>query len=102
MNLLTGKPSQQSSKHSAKTCSSVSISLQTVSTPTFPPKLRADTRFRALSCYCAELTCVQNAQRRAAIGISLRHSGHLRVVGSAGGSRRDLAIKAFTGTTTKK
>lgn len=30
--------------------------------------------------------CVQKAQRRAWIGISLAHSGHLFVVGSAGGS----------------
>ena len=29
-------------------------------------------------------TDVQNAQRVAAIGISLRHSGHFLVVGSAG------------------
>src|ERR1700726_1173268 len=45
---------------------------------------------------------VQNAQRRAPTGIKLRHSGHLRVVGSGGGSRRDRAISLFTGTTTKK
>ena len=45
----------------------------------------------------------QNAQRRAPMGISLRHSGHLRVVGSAGtGSPRMRAIRALTGRTTKK
>src|SRR5690606_16177622 len=47
-------------------------------------------------------TDVQCAQRRAAMGISLRHSGHLLVVGSAGGSVRARAIKAFTGSTTKE
>src|ERR1035438_2657755 len=42
-------------------------------------------------------------QRRASIGISLRHSGHFLVVGSAGaGSLRDRAIRALIGVTTKK
>jgi len=46
---------------------------------------------------------VQNAQRRAAMGTSLRHSGHFFVVGSGGVSpRRIRATKAFTGTITKK
>ena len=45
---------------------------------------------------------VQNAHRRASSGISLRHSGHLRVVGSAGGSRRAREMRALTGATTKK
>jgi hypothetical protein len=45
---------------------------------------------------------VQNAHRCAPIGISLKHSEHLRVVGSAGGYFRALAIRALTGTTTKK
>ena len=47
--------------------------------------------------------CAQNAQRRAAIGTSLRHSGHFFVVGSAGASPlRRLAASAFMGATTKK
>src|ERR1700676_3417859 len=42
-------------------------------------------------------------QRRASIGISLRHSGHFLVVGSAGtGSLRVRAIRALIGVTTKK
>jgi hypothetical protein len=46
---------------------------------------------------------VQNAQRLAAIGTSLKHSGHFRVVGSGGASpRRIRAVKALTGSTTKK
>src|SRR5919108_3414164 len=46
---------------------------------------------------------VQKAHRRAAIGTSLRHSGHFFVVGSGGASpRRKRAMSAFTGTTTKK
>src|SRR5258705_3776822 len=46
---------------------------------------------------------VQNAQRRAAIGTSLKHSGHFLVVGSGGASPRlMLAMNAFIGTTTKK
>src|SRR5512135_1052346 len=45
---------------------------------------------------------VQKAQRRAPIGISLKHSEHFRVVGSAGGSFRALAIRALIGSTTKK
>ena len=45
---------------------------------------------------------MQNAHRRASIGISLRHSGHFFVVGSAGGSLRARCISAFTGLTTKK
>ena len=46
---------------------------------------------------------VQNAQRFAAIGTSLRHSGHFFVVGSGGASPRlRRAMSAFTGVTTKK
>jgi hypothetical protein len=45
---------------------------------------------------------VQNAQRRAARGMSLRHSGHGRTVSSTGGSVFRRAINPFTGFTTKK
>jgi len=46
---------------------------------------------------------VQKAQRRAAIGTSLRHSGHFFVVGSGAASpRRSRAIRLLTGSTTKK
>ena len=46
---------------------------------------------------------MQNAHRRAAMGTSLKHSGHFFVVGSDGGSpRARRAAMAFTGTTTKK
>jgi hypothetical protein len=45
---------------------------------------------------------VQNAQRLAATGISLRHSGHGRTVSSTGGSVLRRAISVFTGLTTKK
>src|SRR5579863_10315938 len=45
----------------------------------------------------------QCAQRLASMGISLRHSGHFLVVGSAGaGALRMRAIRRFTGVTTKK
>ena len=58
----------------------------------------------ASSCYCDYATgCAQWAQRRASMGISLMHSGHFLVVGSAGaGAFRIRYTKAFTGTTTKK
>src|SRR5580704_15803872 len=47
--------------------------------------------------------CAQWAQRFASIGISLRHTGHFLVVGSAGaGAFRMRAIRRFTGVTTKK
>jgi hypothetical protein len=56
--------------------------------------------------YSREVTSsavVQNAQRRAATGTSLRHSGHFFVVGSGGASPRRLrSMSAFTGRTTKK
>ena len=55
--------------------------------------------------YAALLTCgwAQWAQRRASMGISLRHSVHFFVVGSAGaGSLRMRATSALTGVTTKK
>ena len=46
---------------------------------------------------------VQNAQRSARMGTSLKHSGHFFVVGSGGTSPRfRRAIMAFTGITTKK
>ena len=45
---------------------------------------------------------VQCAHRRASIGISILHSGHFLVVGSAGGSLRDRSINALIGFTTKK
>src|SRR5258707_15018425 len=46
---------------------------------------------------------VQKAHRRAAIAISLRHSGHFFVVGSGGASPRfRRALIALTGTTMAK
>jgi hypothetical protein len=54
------------------------------------------------SSYAGGTSEPQNLQRRASKGISLRHSGHFRVVGSAGGSFRDRAMRALTGFTTKK
>jgi len=42
---------------------------------------------------------VQNAHRRAPMGISLRHSGHFFVVGSS--PRLRLAFSVFMGVTTK-
>jgi hypothetical protein len=45
---------------------------------------------------------VQNAQRRAATGISLRHSGHGCVSSATGGSVRSLDSSAFAGLITKK
>lgn len=47
-------------------------------------------------------SAVQNAHRRAARGIELRHSGHSRVVLSTSGSVLRRAISVFTGRTTKK
>ena len=47
------------------------------------------------------LTLPQAAHLRAANGISLKHSGHFLVVGSAGGALRERAMSAFIGTTTK-
>src|SRR3989344_9704893 len=46
--------------------------------------------------------CVQCEQRFAPIGISLKHSAHFLVVGSAGGPLRDLPTRMFIGFTTKK
>src|ERR1700687_2314669 len=57
---------------------------------------------RAVAAREAATTWPQPAQRRASFGISLRHSGHFFVVGSAGGSLRARAIRAVYGTTTKK
>lgn len=48
------------------------------------------------------MTCVQCAQRFALIGISLKHSVHFFVVGSAGGPLRDRETSIFIGLTTKK
>ncbi len=45
---------------------------------------------------------VQNAQRVAAIGMSLRQCGQACVVASAAGSTLRRAMSAFTGLTTKK
>src|ERR1051326_3487257 len=46
---------------------------------------------------------VQNAQRRAPIGISLRHSGHFLLAGSGGTALRAArAFQAFIGATIKK
>src|SRR5690348_18472466 len=46
---------------------------------------------------------VQNAQRRAAIGTSLRHSGHFLVVGSGAASPRRIRARiVFIGSTMKK
>ena len=45
---------------------------------------------------------VQNAQRVAAVGIALRHSGQSRVGRSTSGSVRRRAISAFTGLRTRK
>lgn len=47
-------------------------------------------------------TCVQCEHLFALIGISLKHSGHFLVVGSAGGPFRDREISRFIGFTTKK
>jgi hypothetical protein len=48
-------------------------------------------------------TDVQNAHRFAATGISLKHSGHFLLVGSAGVAlRADRAFHAFIGATIKK
>ena len=74
---------------------------------TIIPRARGDTsmpRYRARRPAAATSSdCVQNAQRRAAMGTSLRHSGHFFVVGSAGASPlRRRSITAFIGSTTKK
>jgi hypothetical protein len=45
---------------------------------------------------------VQNAQRRAAAGISLRHSGHCFFAGAAGACERESEFSLFMGATTKK
>jgi hypothetical protein len=50
-----------------------------------------------------DTTLVQNAQRRAAMGISLRHSGHFLLLGSAGMALRAArAFQAFMGAIIKK
>jgi hypothetical protein len=52
------------------------------------------------NCYFSVL--VQKAHFRAAIGTSLRHSGHFLLVGSGGTSPRfRRAVSAFIGTITK-
>ena len=45
---------------------------------------------------------MQNAQRRADTGMSLRHSGHLCVASSTSSPVFIRAIRALTGFTTKK
>jgi hypothetical protein len=50
----------------------------------------------------APTRAVQNAQREAAIGMSLMHSGHARVFTSTAGAGWKRAISAFTGLMTKK
>ena len=45
---------------------------------------------------------MQCEQRFASIEISLKHSGHFFVVGSAGSSFLDLEIRKFIGLITKK
>ena len=67
---------------------------------------RRRSSFRYVSAWSAcayASTDVQAAQRRAAMGTSLRHSAHFFVVGSGGASpRRIRAMNAFIGTTMKK
>jgi hypothetical protein len=59
-------------------------------------------RLYAVAC-AAETGCPQCAHLRASMGISLRHSPHFLVVGSAGaGDFRMRATSMFTGVTTKK
>ena len=60
-----------------------------------------DERDAARHADAAPTSAVQYAQRRAASGISLRHSGQSRVVGAGSSLARRAAI-AFTGFTTKK
>src|SRR5688572_13949255 len=50
----------------------------------------------------APTSAVQNAQRLAATGMLLRHSGQSRTVGSTGGSVFRRSIKALIGLTTRK
>src|SRR5205814_7066438 len=50
----------------------------------------------------APISEVQNAQRRAGTGTSLRHSGHCLVCSSTGGSVFLRTSNAFTGLTTRK
>jgi hypothetical protein len=50
----------------------------------------------------ATISAVQNAQRRAATGMALRHSGHSLVVDSTSGSVLRRAINELTGRTTRK
>ena len=59
---------------------------------------------RLVAAYAARTSEVQNAQRRAAAGMSLRHSGHGRVSGSGSsvGSKFSRRNKAVSGTTTAK
>ncbi len=65
----------------------------------FGVAIGADARFS----YDTGTLDVQKAQRRASMGISLRHSGHFFVVGSAGaGALRIRETSALTGVTTKK
>ena len=45
---------------------------------------------------------MQNAQRRASVGICDRHSGHARVTSATGASVRMCSISALSGRTIRK
>src|SRR4029077_14121845 len=79
-------------------------SYATFEQPGFPRAESAGDLLARLSHAARPITgCVQCAQRRASMGISLRHSGHFLVVGSGGFSPLCMrATSAFTGVTTKK
>src|SRR5690242_13947890 len=65
-----------------------------------PTSSRRRFYYRPVAPEAPDRVAVQKAQRRAAMGISLRHSGHFFVVGSGGASplfRR--AVQAFIGAT---
>src|SRR5712691_221640 len=75
--------------------------LQNVST-TYEMRLSNSVRGGRNHAACAITGCPHCAQRRASIGISLKHSGHFLVVGSAGaGAFLMRATSRFTGVTTK-
>ena len=76
-----------------------------------PCKSRAECRYSTLLSWNyafagavgVETTEAQKAQRRAAMGISLRHSGHFLLVGSDGiALRAARAFQAFIGAIIKK
>src|SRR5918999_4897605 len=70
--------------------------------PAHPGRGGGGDRRRALRGQAAATCAVQNAQRLAAIGISLRHSGHWCVSSATGGSVRNRDSSVFTGLITKK